>query len=292
MDTFLREQAEIVIKRALLEDLSNGDITTDALIPDDLYGRAIFTANVEGIVAGVEVCDMVLKEVDPSLVSQILIHDGYEIHNGEKISTVTGRVCSILKAERIALNFLQRLSGIATQTSKYVKAVSGFNVEILDTRKTTPGLRILEKYAVRLGGGNNHRKGLGDGILIKDNHLIALSFIGVGLAQAVEKARYSHSHNYKIEVEVETVEQALIAMDSHADILLLDNMSIEDMRKVAMFVPRGVILEASGGINLGNVRAIAETGVHRISIGSLTHSVTSLDISLDMESAENNLLTT
>lgn len=284
MQAFLKKQVDRMVKQALAEDLSQGDVTTEALIPQDLYGQGFIVAKSEGVLAGIEVAAMVFDYIDSSLTVRELIRDGQKIHPGDEIANIKGKVASILKGERVALNFLQRLSGIASETSKYVTAVSGLNTIILDTRKTAPGLRALEKYAVRVGGGYSHRESLGDGVLIKDNHLIALASNGIGLADAVKKARHNVQDNLKIEVEVETIEQALEAIDSGADILLLDNMSIEDMRKVVKLTPNRVILEASGGISLDTVRAVAETGVDRISVGALTHSVKSLDISLDIKS--------
>jgi len=193
------------------------------------------------------------------------------------------KVASILRGERVALNFLQRLSGIATETSRYVEAVRGTKVRIVDTRKTTPGLRFLEKYAVRAGGGQNHRVHLGDGILIKDNHLAALRARGLDMKVAIDLARKNAPHTLKIEVEVTTVEEAGEAVTAGADIVMLDNMSVEEMRRAVKSVGGRVLIEASGGVTLENVRSVAETGVDLISVGALTHSVKALDISLEME---------
>jgi nicotinate-nucleotide pyrophosphorylase (carboxylating) len=192
-------------------------------------------------------------------------------------------VASILKAERTALNFLQHLSGIATETARYVDAVSGTKAIITDTRKTIPGLRLLEKYAVRAGGGRNHRLNLGDGVLIKDNHLAALRSSGVGLGEAVKQARERAPRTMKIEVEVESVKQAQEALSAGADIIMLDNMNVKDMRRVVKLVQGRALLEASGGITLDNVRSVAEAGVDLISVGALTHSAKALDISLEVE---------
>lgn len=275
------KQVEKMVESALAEDLSRGDATTEALIPPDRQGRASIIAREEGVVCGVEVAKEVFLHVDPSLRVDVLIQDGAKVRKKEAVATVEGRVASILKGERVALNFLGRLSGIASETARYVEAVNGLKVWITDTRKTSPGIRILEKYAVRVGGGKNHRHDLGDGILIKDNHLAALRSFGLGIKDAIEKAR--HSSTLKIEVEVESVEEAKEALEAGADALLLDNMAIEDMRQVVELAQGRVLLDASGGINLGNVRQVAETGVDLISVGALTHSARALDLSLELE---------
>jgi len=234
-------------------------------------------------VAGIEVAHLVFARVDASLKFHALLHDGAKLQRGTEIAKVEGKVGSILRGERVALNFLQRLSGIATETSRYVEAVRGTKARIADTRKTTPGLRFLEKYAVRAGGGQNHRVHLGDGILIKDNHLAALRARGLDMKAAIDLARKNAPHTLKIEVEVTTVEEAGQAVEAGADIVMLDNMSVEDMRRAVKSVGGRVLLEASGGVTLDNVRSVAETGVDLISVGALTHSVKSLDISLEME---------
>jgi len=199
------------------------------------------------------------------------------------VATIFGSVLSILKAERVALNFLQRLSGIASQTAQYVAKTHGLQVNITDTRKTTPGLRLLEKYAVRVGGGQNHRLHLGDAVLIKDNHLAALRALGMSLKEIVAKAKQDAPRGLTVEVEVNTPEEALDAVDAGADIIMLDNMSPDEMRRVVSLIPSQVRIEASGGITLANVRAVAETGVNFISVGALTHSSKALDISLEIE---------
>jgi nicotinate-nucleotide pyrophosphorylase (carboxylating) len=199
------------------------------------------------------------------------------------VATIEGRAASILKAERVALNFLQHLSGIATETARYVEAVRGTKAVITDTRKTIPGLRLLEKYAVRVGGGRNHRLNLSDGVLIKDNHLVVLRSAGVGLGEAVKMARRRAPRAVKIEVEVESLKQAREALSAGADIIMLDNMRLKDMRKVVELAKRKALLEASGGVNSNNVRSVAEVGVDLISIGALTHSSRALDISLELE---------
>jgi nicotinate-nucleotide pyrophosphorylase (carboxylating) len=272
-----------IIDRALTEDLGSGDITTNALINDDWQGKAYFLVKANGILAGIKIAKRVFLKVDPGLKIAILIQDGNDIRPGDIIARVTGRLAGILKAERTALNFLQHLSGIATETSRYVNAVKGLPVKILDTRKTTPGLRALEKYAVKIGGGQNHRMDLSDGILIKDNHLAILLKQGMSLKDAVVMAKHKAPTHLKVEVEVQTPQAAQQAAEAGADIIMLDNMKPVDMRQAVRLINKRALIEASGGINLTNVRAAAETGVDFISIGALTHSVKALDISLEYE---------
>jgi nicotinate-nucleotide pyrophosphorylase (carboxylating) len=290
-------QIEEIIDRALAEDLVKGDVTTEALISGDQRGAGFIVAKKEGILAGMKVAKQVFHRVDPELKVEILLEDGARVKPGSKVATVSGSIASILKAERVALNFLQRLSGIASETNRYVEAVKGLPVRIKDTRKTTPGLRSLEKYAVRMGGGENHRMNLGDGILIKDNHLAALRSQGLNIKEIVAKARQNaplslrgakrrsnlQTRQTQIEVEVVTVSEALEAVEAGADIVMLDNMNLEDMRKAVKSIHGRALIEASGGITLDNVRAVAETGVDFISIGALTHSARALDISLELE---------
>jgi nicotinate-nucleotide pyrophosphorylase (carboxylating) len=298
-------QIEEVIDHALAEDLGKGDVTTEALIPDDQLGIGFIVAKKEGILAGINVAKQVFHRVDPELKVEILLEDGARVKPGSKVARVSGSIASILKAERVALNFLQRLSGIASETSRYVEAVKGLPVRIMDTRKTTPSLRSLEKHAVKAGGGENHRMNLGDGILIKDNHLAALRSQGLNIKEIVAKARQNaplslrefltpslrgakrrsnlQARQTQVEVEVGTVSEALEAVEAGADIVMLDNMNLEDMRKAVKSIHGRALIEASGGITLDNVRAVAETGVDFISIGALTHSVRALDISLELE---------
>jgi nicotinate-nucleotide pyrophosphorylase (carboxylating) len=276
-------QVEQLIDQALAEDLGQGDVTTEALIPKAQQGRASIVAKARGILAGVEVAKQVFLKADPELKLAILIEDGAEVKPGDIVTKIEGRVASILKAERIALNFLQRLSGIASETGHYVQAVKGLPVQITDTRKTTPGLRTLEKYAVRVGGGKNHRMHLGDGILIKDNHLAALRRQGLSIKEIVTKARQKASPKLKIEVEVKTTQEAVEAAEAEADIIMLDNIGLEDMRQAVQLIRGRALIEASGGITLDRVRAVAETGVDLISIGALTHSAKALDISLELD---------
>ena len=278
------EYIEKIIGLALAEDISHGDITSQGLIPPELQGKATILSEAEGILAGGEVARGVFLKIDPSLEVKLLIEDGKKIHPAEVIATVSGRVIGILKAERTALNFLQRLSGIASQTAQYIAETQGLKVKIIDTRKTTPGLRLLEKYAVRAGRGENHRFNLGDDILIKDNHLTALRALGMTITDIVAKSKQAAPQGLKVEIEVNTVEEALEAVEAGADIIMLDNMSPDEMRRVVDSIPSHVKTEASGGITLANVRAAALAGVDFISIGALTHSVKALDISLELES--------
>jgi nicotinate-nucleotide pyrophosphorylase (carboxylating) len=272
-----------LIEFALAEDLgTTGDRTSLATIPGDATARAVFVARGPGIVAGLPAAEMVCRAVDPQLAFAVVTLDSMRTERGTVLATIGGSLRSILAAERTALNFLQHMSGIATQTRKFVDAAAGFPAQILDTRKTIPGWRLQEKYAVRMGGGVNHRIGLYDGILIKDNHLHGL---GGDVRLAVEAARgYPGNAGIPVEVEVERPEQLEDALAVRADIVLLDNMTLDQMRAAVArrnAVAPGVLLEASGGVNLATVRDIAATGVDRISIGALTHSAPALDIALD-----------
>jgi len=278
-----KSQIEEIIDRALAEDIGKGDVTTEALIPGDQQGTGFIVAKKEGIMAGTETAKQVFHRVDPELKVDILLEDGARVKPGSKVAKISGRIASILKAERIALNFLQRLSGIASETNRYVARVEGLPVRIMDTRKTTPGLRSLEKYAVRVGGGENHRMNLGDGILIKDNHLAALRSQGLNIKEIIANARQNAPQWLPVEVEVGTLSEALEAVEAGANIVMLDNMNLKDMRKAVKSIHGRAVIEASGGITLDNVRAVAETGVDFISIGALTHSTRALDISLELE---------
>jgi len=276
-------QIRRLVDLALAEDLSKGDITTDSLIPEKKSGVASILAQEKGILAGSEVARQVFFRVDPELKVRFRVKDGAELSPGEVIATVEGSIASILKAERTALNFLQRLSGIATETNRYVKAVEGLPARIMDTRKTAPGLRALDKYAVKVGGGKNHRMHLGDGVLIKDNHLAALKSEGLSLKEIISRIRRNAPAATAVEVEVSTPREAREAAQAGANIVMLDNMSLKDMRQAVKLL-RGVALtEASGKITLDRVRAVAETGVDFISVGAITHSAPALDISLELE---------
>jgi nicotinate-nucleotide pyrophosphorylase (carboxylating) len=289
-DYLTEKQLAKVIDLALAEDISHGDITSEALIPPDLYGRAILLVKERGFLAGIEVAGRVFRRVDPSLEVEVLIKDGSAIGPGDIAGNITGNVISILKAERTALNFLQRLSGIASLTAQYVAETKGTDAKIYDTRKTTPGLRPLEKYAVRTGGGQNHRQHLGDAVLIKDNHIGALRATGMTIKDIVDKARRNAPAGVTIEVEATSVSEAQEALQAGADIIMVDNMSIEEIGRAVKMAAGRARLEASGGITLVNVRQIALTGVDMISIGALTHSYRALDISLELEEPTLKLL--
>ncbi|MGD0352190.1 MAG: carboxylating nicotinate-nucleotide diphosphorylase [Dehalococcoidia bacterium] len=276
-------QVKQLIRQAIAEDRSRQDVTTKALIPETQMGKALIMAKGRGIIAGTGIAKQVFLKIDPKLEVDILIEDGNEVKPSDIVTRIEGKTSSILKAERVALNFLQRLSGIASETARYVQAVKGLPVYITDTRKTTPGLRTLEKYAVRVGGGKNHRMHLADGILIKDNHIAALRRRGLNIKEIVANARQKAPPELKIEVEVKTPEEAVQTAEAGADIIMLDNMNLEDMRQAVRLVKGHALIEASGGITLENVRAVAETGVDRISIGALTHSPKALDISLELD---------
>jgi nicotinate-nucleotide pyrophosphorylase (carboxylating) len=273
-----------LVELALAEDLgSAGDVTSQAVIPADCRGQAVFVARAQGIVAGLPAAALVAQAVDPQLTWHELVTDGTPVVRGIRLATLAGRTRNILAVERTSLNFLQRLSGVATLTKRYVEAIRGLAANILDTRKTTPGWRLLEKYAVRCGGGHNHRLGLFDGILIKDNHLAAAASQG-GIADAATAARSFWRGNLPVEVEVETLEQLRQVLPIRPEIIMLDNMSLDLLRAAVALrneLTPGVQLEASGGVTLDSVRAIAETGVERISVGALTHSAVALDIALD-----------
>ncbi len=284
------EQLNNIIDLALAEDTGHGDVTSQALIPPELQGKAFIQAKARGVLAGGEVARRIFLRVDPSLQIEVLIKDGAIVKPGDMIAIVSGRVISILKTERTALNFLQRLSGIASLSAKYVARTRGSTADITDTRKTTPGLRLLEKYAVRMGGGKNHRLHLGDGILIKDNHLAALRALGMSLKDIVTKAKQNAPKGMKVEVEVTNIQEAMDAVDAGVDIIMLDNMSTDEMRRAVGIMAGRARIEASGGITLANVRQAAMTGVDIISIGALTHSPKALDISLELEPQTLKLL--
>jgi len=267
-----------IIEYALREDLGDGDVTTNSLATEKEDSKAVIRAKSKGVIAGLQIAKRVFQKLDPTVVCVDNINDGEDIKPGDILSEINGGTRALLSGERLALNILQRLSGIATLTSKYVKAVEGMQVKIVDTRKTAPGLRILDKYAVSVGGGFNHRFGLFDGVLIKDNHIS----IAGGIQEAVAVIRKRYKQKYKIEVETSDLEQVKEALISGADIIMLDNMSPEQMRKAVRLIDRNALVEASGGITLKNVRDVAETGVDFISVGALTHSAPALDIGLYM----------
>ncbi len=280
-----------LVAAALAEDRADNDVTTAALVPPDQRGRAVIVAKAEGVLAGLDIARAAFETLDPSLAWRSARADGDPVRPGDPVARIEGALASILGAERVALNFLTHLGGVATAAHAVARALEGSGCRLRDTRKTIPGLRAAEKYAVRLGGGSNHRLDLADGVLIKDNHLAALRARGLGVADAVRLAR-ERNPAAKIEIEVTDLDQVRQALDAGADELLLDNMSLAAMREAvreavrlaAARVPRP-LLEASGGITLENARRVAETGVDFISMGAVTHSAQALDMSLEVEAA-------
>lgn len=265
-----------LIRSALAEDIGAGDVTTAAVLNGEETGTAQAVAKSDMILAGIDVFRQTFLLLDSDIFFPECLEDGREVRRGEILAECSGRLSSILTAERTALNFLQRMSGVATTTRRYVQAVAGTHARILDTRKTAPGLRILDKYAVRAGGGVNHRFALYDGVLIKDNHLTAAG----GVGPAIERARGRIPHTLKIEVEVKNLDEVRQALEAGADALLLDNMPLAALSEAVRLVGGRVPVEASGNVTLASVRQIAETGVDFISVGALTHSVAAADISL------------
>jgi nicotinate-nucleotide pyrophosphorylase (carboxylating) len=273
-----RVTLEPLVRIALLEDLGlAGDLTTNAIVPAQVQTRARFVARKAGVVAGLDLAKLTFELVDPGLAFLIEKPDGAKVAAGETIAEVSGKAAPILVGERVALNFLCHLSGIASATAHFVAAVAGTKAQIVCTRKTTPGLRAVEKYAVRAGGGHNHRFGLGDAVLIKDNHVA----IAGGVVEALRRARQGVGHLVKIEIEVDTLDQLRAALDERPDVVLLDNMNPAQLAEAVKIVGGRAITEASGGVSLENVAAIAASGVDLISIGWLTHSAPVLDIGLD-----------
>ncbi|SDG75187.1 carboxylating nicotinate-nucleotide diphosphorylase [Desulfosporosinus hippei] len=270
-------QFQELIDRALLEDIGTGDLSTK-IFPDDLTSMAKLYAKQDGVVAGLELVEQVFQRVDPRIRVCKLFKDGYEVKVGEVVIELDGPLSGILQGERTALNFIQHLSGIATATKRAVDQVSGLSTCIVDTRKTLPGWRSLQKYAVRVGGGQNHRFGLYDAVMLKDNHLTAVG----GLTEAVKRVRATIGHMIKIEVECETMEQVEEAVACGVDVIMLDNMKIDEMQLAVQYIDGRAIVEASGGIQEDQLRQVAETGVDLISIGALTHSVRAMDFSLDI----------
>jgi nicotinate-nucleotide pyrophosphorylase (carboxylating) len=270
-----------IIGQALEEDIHTGDITTRSVVPESRPAKARLIAKEQLLLAGIDVARRAFSCLDPQSVFSARFRDGDLLNKGDLIAEVTGDAFLLLQAERVALNLLQRMCGIATLTSRYVEAVAGTKARIVDTRKTTPGLRVLEKYAVRVGGGINHRTGLYDGVLIKENHIAAAG----GITAAVSRARSYIPHTLKIEVETETLDQVNEALAAGAEIIMLDNMDCATMRRAVEVVAGRALLEASGGVNLETVCPIAETGVDIISVGALTHSCRAMDISMLLEVA-------
>jgi nicotinate-nucleotide pyrophosphorylase (carboxylating) len=278
------KKVQAIIENALEEDAGRGDITSEILISCELEGRAFMLIKEAGVLAGAEIVEKTFHTVDPSLKIEVMIPDGSRVKSGDVAMQISGKVRSILKAERVALNFFQRLSGIASTTAEYVDKLRGTGVEVADTRKTTPGLRILEKYAVKMGGGRNHRMDLGDAILVKDNHFIALKTLGMSYRDIVTRAKQNAPPEIKVEVEATTVKEAAEAAEAGVDIIMLDNMNPGDMAKAVELIGGRAEVEASGNFRLNNIREAAATGVDFVSVGALTHSYKSLDISLELES--------
>jgi nicotinate-nucleotide pyrophosphorylase (carboxylating) len=278
----MRTQMDAIIELALSEDIGSGDLTARTVIPETARATGQMLLKSTGVISGLTVAERVFALVDTKIRWQALVEDGVSLEAGTVIGEITGPARSVLTAERTALNFVQRLSGVATLTRTFVDAIAGTGARIIDTRKTTPGMRVLDKQAVRHGGGFNHRIGLFDGVMIKDNHIAALGGDDA-IGEAVDRARSQIPHTVKIEVEVANLEQLRLALASGAEIIMLDNMSIEMMREAVAITAGKAILEASGGVNLASVRAIAESGVDVISVGALTHSAPALDISVDLE---------
>jgi nicotinate-nucleotide pyrophosphorylase (carboxylating) len=276
-----------VVEAALEEDAARRDLTTQALVPPEQRGVANIVVKGQGVLAGLPVAAMVFAALDPALRLEALQPEGASVAPGAQAARIEGALAPILSGERVALNFAQHLSGVATATRQLVEAAAGGgftgSVRVVDTRKTMPGLRALERYAVRVGGGRNHRFNLAEGVLIKDNHIAAIRARGDTIAQAIQQMRQAAPHVMRVEIEVTTVEQAIEALSAGADVLLLDNMPVEEMRRAVEAARGRALVEASGGVTLANVRAIAETGVNVISAGGITHSAPALDMSLDVE---------
>ena len=271
------------VRAALAEDIGSGDATTLATVPKNLTTRAVMRAREPLVVAGIQFAEIAFRELSWKMKIEKFSSDGQRMGAGKTLLSISGPARAILSAERVALNFVQRLSGIATLTSRFVGAVKGTGAQILDTRKTTPGWRRFEKYAVTCGGGKNHRFGLDDMILIKDNHLAALkNEKPAAIAAAIQRARKKFP-KLKVEVETDTLEQAAQAADVGADIILIDNMNLKQLQSAVKVIADRAKIEASGGVNLTSVRAVAETGVDFISVGALTHSARAVDIGLDFE---------
>lgn len=272
-----------VVAQALAEDLPWGDVTSDNLIPVDQRGIGRIEARQAGVLAGLALARTTFEQVDPSLEFVSRLVDGARLAPGDRVAEIRGSLRSLLRGERVALNLLQRLSGVATVTARYVEAVQGTRARVVDTRKTTPGLRALEKYAVRIGGGHNHRYCLSDAVLIKDNHLAALRLRGATLGDAIADLRSRVPHTTTIEVEVESLEVVREAVAAGVDSILLDNMSPPLLAEAVQVVAGRALTEASGGITLDTIRTVAETGVDLISVGALTHSVKALDLALEID---------
>ena len=269
-------EIERIVRTALVEDIGLGDVTTEVTIPQDSVARAELVAKENFILAGIDVAEMVFRTLDHDVRFEKILADGQSVRKGEVIAWLKGNSSVLLQGERVALNLLQRMSGIASLTAQYVAEVEGTSAKIVDTRKTVPGLRALDKYSVRMGGGRNHRIGLFDGVLIKENHIVAAG----GIAAAIGRAKEKLPHTLKIEVETQNMAEVEEALRAGADIIMLDNMSLAEMSQGVELIAGRALVEASGGVNLERVRDIAATGVDIISVGALTHSVSAADISM------------
>jgi nicotinate-nucleotide pyrophosphorylase (carboxylating) len=269
---------EELIQLALKEDIGPGDITTDHLVAPDTAGKGTIVAKQDLVIAGLPVAEKVFKLLEPTIACDMRFKDGDRVSTGSVVMRIDGSLSALLKGERTALNFLQRLSGIATQTRAYVEAVAGTAVKLVDTRKTTPGWRVLEKYAVRMGGARNHRMGLYDGVLIKDNHIAVCG----GIAGAVDKIRQAVSHLVKVEVEAATLEEVREALAAGADVIMLDNMNLQQIKEAVGIIAKKALVEVSGGITRDRLGELARTGVDLISIGALTHSAVAVDLSMSI----------
>ncbi len=273
-------QVEKIVENALKEDIGSGDLTTESLFLEEARGKAVIIFKEEGILAGLPVTGIVFKKLEGGILWEEVKVDGERVGRGQVVAELTGSLRAILKGERTALNFLQRLSGIATLTARFVEAVADFPVKIMDTRKTAPGLRVLDKYAVRVGGGLNHRFGLYDGVIIKENHVRAVG----GISKAVESVKKNIPSGIKIKIEVETstLDEVREALHAQADIIMLDNMPLDMVKEAVSIIGGRALVEVSGGVTLEKVRDIAATGVDFISVGTLTHSPEAIDISLEV----------
>ncbi|MFO7713934.1 carboxylating nicotinate-nucleotide diphosphorylase [Desulfosarcina sp.] len=270
---------EDLIQLALNEDIGPGDITTDSLVEPNIRGRGLIVAKQDLVIAGLPVAEKVFKAIEAQIDFKALCADGDQIAAGSSVIRVEGSLVALLKGERTALNFLQRLSGIATQARSFVEAVADTPVKLVDTRKTTPGLRVLEKYAVRMGGAHNHRMGLYDGVLIKDNHIA----VSGGIVNAVHMVRQAISHLVKVEVEAATFEDVEAAMAAGADVIMLDNMELDQIRRAVRMIDNKALVEVSGNVTRERLKDLAGTGVDLISIGALTHSAVAVDLSMRIE---------
>ncbi len=270
--------AEEIVERALREDLIYGDLTTDNLVDSSAKSKAVFILKEKGVIAGLKIAEMVFKKLDENIKFRSLVKEGSETAAESKIAELEGPTAAILKGERTALNFLQRMSGIASETRRYVELVKDYPAKIVDTRKTTPTLRALEKYAVKKGGGRNHRMGLFDAVMIKDNHIKAAG----GIEKAAALIKNQVSHTVKIEIEVEDLKGVKKALAAGADIIMLDNMDADELKEAVEYIDGRALIEASGGIRKENLVQAAAAGVDIISVGALTHQIKSLDIGLDL----------